>query len=144
MLYFDTSILVPLVVPEATTGAVASLVGQNSDAQFTTSHWAKVEFASMVAREVRMGKIGANGGSRVKSEFESLLELSFVVLLPNAEDFSLATHFLMRFETGLRAGDALHLAIASNQRAEAIYSLDNTMIEAGVKLGLPTIGLPVN
>ncbi len=144
MLYFDTSILVPLVVPEATTGAVAALVRQNADARFATSHWAKVEFASMVAREVRMGKMGANGGSRVKSEFESVLELSFVVLLPNAEDFSLATRFLMRFETGLRAGDALHLAIASNQKAEAIYSLDTTMIKAGAELGLPTIGLPVN
>ena len=46
--------------------------------------------------------------------------------------------WLYRFETGLRAGDALHLAIASNRGADAIYSLDQLMIAAGKELGLPT------
>jgi predicted nucleic acid-binding protein len=37
----------------------------------------------------------------------------------------------------LRAGDALHLAIAVNNNARMIYSLDRTFIQAGKKLGLP-------
>jgi hypothetical protein len=45
--------------------------------------------------------------------------------------------YLDNYETGLRAGDALHLAIAGNHRAKAIYSLDKTMIKAGKILGLP-------
>jgi predicted nucleic acid-binding protein len=144
VLYFDTSILVPLIVPEATTETVAALVRLQDRAQFATSQWAQVEFASMIAREVRMGRLDANAGSRANSEFESLMDRSFVMFLPNADDFDLARRYVMRFETGLRAGDALHLAIATNQRARAIYSLDNTMIKAGAKLGLPTIGLQLN
>jgi len=144
MLYFDTSILVPLIIPEATAETVAALVRQHAGARFATSHWTQVEFASMIAREVRMNRLGAQGGSHANSEFASLLDRSFTVLLPNADDFDLARLYLMRFETGLRAGDALHLAIASNQKARAIYSLDNTMIKTGAKLGLPTIGLKTN
>jgi antitoxin (DNA-binding transcriptional repressor) of toxin-antitoxin stability system len=37
----------------------------------------------------------------------------------------------------LRAGDALHLAIAGNHQADAIYSLDKVMIKAGKILDLP-------
>ncbi|MDE2230228.1 MAG: hypothetical protein KGL11_14465 [Alphaproteobacteria bacterium] len=37
----------------------------------------------------------------------------------------------------MRAGDALHLAIATNHGAEAIYSLDKTLLKAGRRLGLP-------
>jgi uncharacterized protein len=39
--------------------------------------------------------------------------------------------------TGLRAGDALHLAIAANNKARTIYSLDRTFVQAGKILGLP-------
>jgi uncharacterized protein len=65
-----------------------------------------------------------------------MVDHSFTVLLPEAEDFSLAKQYLGKFETGLRAGDALHLAIASNHRARTIYSLDRTLLKAGNTLGL--------
>ena len=57
---------------------------------------------------------------------------------PNRADFDRARVWLSSFETGLRAGDVLHLAIASNRGAETIYSLDKVMIAAGKALGVPT------
>jgi predicted nucleic acid-binding protein len=75
--------------------------------------------------------------SAVDARFEALLEASFAVLLPNAEDFGLAKRYLGQFETGLRAGDALHLAIATNHGADVIYSLDKLFLKAGNLLGLP-------
>ena len=54
----------------------------------------------------------------------------------NGDDFDLAGEFLRRYETGLRAGDALHLAIASNNRATALYTLDKMFLTAGRRLGL--------
>ena len=62
---------------------------------------------------------------------------SFVVWLPNADDYRRAKEYLGNHDTGLRAWDALHLAIAKNHRAEAIYSLDKTLRNAGSALGLP-------
>jgi predicted nucleic acid-binding protein len=66
-----------------------------------------------------------------------MLDESFSVLLPNADDCDLAKRYLGRFETGLRTGDALHLAVANNHRAAVIYRLDKTLRKAGKILDLP-------
>jgi len=71
------------------------------------------------------------------AQFEAMVNESFLVLLPSLADFNLAKEFLGNHRSGLRAGDALHLAVARNNRAETIYSLDNTMLRAGKNLGLP-------
>ncbi len=137
MLYFDTSFLAPLILPEATSEKIAKFIGELPLEKLTVSHWTRVEFSSLLAREVRMGGLEAPAALRVDDQFEEMINQSFVVLLPNAEDFNLAREFLKSHDTGLRAGDALHLAIAKNHGAEAIYSLDKTMIKAGKSLGLP-------
>jgi hypothetical protein len=62
---------------------------------------------------------------------------SFALLLPRADDYELARRYLQEYRTGLRAGDAFHLAIASNNRASAIYSLDKKLCNAGRILKLP-------
>ncbi|MCY3731985.1 MAG: hypothetical protein OXF98_11645, partial [Rhodospirillaceae bacterium] len=75
--------------------------------------------------------------------FEAMIRESFIVLLPNSSDFDRALECLAHFETGLRAAHALHLAIAGNRSAEAIYSLDKLMIAAGNTLGLPASAGPL-
>ena len=122
MRYFDTRFLVPLILPEATSEPITGFFeGLPTDA-LAVSHWTRVEFASLLAREVRMGGLEAAAAREAGSRFEAIIEESFVVLLPNHADFDRARAWLSRFETGLRAGDALHLAIASNRGAEAIYT----------------------
>ena len=144
MIYFDTSFLVPLIMQESTSKRVELFMRQLDPTQFTISQWVRVEFSSVVARDVRMGKLERTAALRADSEFESKIDESFDVLLPTTEDYELAKHYLKRFETGLRPGDAFHLAIASNHRAQAIYSLDKAMIKAAVHLGLPVMALPGN
>ena len=137
MRYFDTSFLVPLILPEATSELIAGFFENLPVDNLAVSHWTRVEFASLLAREVRMGNLDAAAAHEAGSRFETMVEESFVVLLPNRDDFDRARDWLDHFETGLRAGDALHLAIARNHGAEAIYSLDKLMIAAGRKLGVP-------
>jgi uncharacterized protein len=141
VVYFDTSFLSPLVLPESTSGAIMAFVRGLSVKEQTVSHWTRVEFSSLVARKVRMGELDAGGGARADARFEAMVEEFFAVVLPNAADFDLAKQYLARFETRLRSWDALHLAIASNRRAVAIFSLDRTMIKAGSILDLPVSGL---
>ena len=138
MRYFDTSFLVPLILPEATSEPITDFFEGMSAEELTVSHWTRVEFASLLAREVRMGSLDAAAAREAGARFETIVEESFVALLPNRDDFDRAREWLGRFETGLRAGDALHLAIASNRRAVALYSLDKVMIAAGRTLGVPT------
>ena len=72
----------------------------------------------------------------VRTQFESLVETSFLVLQPNADDYHLSRNWLGQFNTSLKAADALHLAIAMNHGAMMVYSLDRLMIKAGGTVGL--------
>lgn len=137
MRYFDTSFLVPLILPESTSEPITGFLEGLPVDELALSHWTRVEFASLLAREVRMGGLDLAAAREAGSRFETMVAGSFVVLLPDREDFELAREWLGRFETGLRAADALHLAIAGNRGVDAIYSLDKLMIAAGKTLGLP-------
>ena len=137
MHYFDTSFLVPLILPEATSDPIARFFADFGGEDLAVSHWMRVEFSSLLAREVRMGGLSVEAAREADARFETMVDESFAVLLPNGDDYNLAKEYLCRFETRLRAGDALHLAIASNRRAEAIYSLDKMLLKAGQILGVP-------
>ena len=137
MLYFDTSFLVPLILPEATSDQIAAFVRRLPAEEFAVSHWTRVEFSSLIGREVRMGSLNAHAPARADARFEAMVDESFSIVLPNADDFSLAKRYLGQFETGLRAVDALPLAVANNHRAAVIYSLDKTLLKAGKILDLP-------
>jgi predicted nucleic acid-binding protein len=137
VLYFDTSFLAPLIFPEATSDEIAAFIVRLRTEDFAVSHWTRVDFSSLIAREVRVGGLDVQAARRADARFEAMVDESFSVLLPNADDFGLAKRYLGQFETGLRAGDALHLAVAKNHRASVIYSLDRTLLKAGKILDLP-------
>jgi predicted nucleic acid-binding protein len=137
MLYFDTSFLVPLFQEEATSVRVERFMQRVPAGEASISHWTKVEFASLLARDVRMGSLTADEAGSAKTKFDAIVDEAFVVLLPDADDFTLAGKFVGRHQTGLRGGDALHLAIAANRGVERIFSLDKAFVRAGKMLGLP-------
>lgn len=136
MYYFDTSFLVPLILPEATSDPIARFFADLAGEDLAVSHWIRVEFSSLLAREVRMGGLSGEAAREADARFETMVDESFAVLLPNGDDYNLAKVYLSRFETRLRAGDSLHLAIASNRRAETVYSLDKILLKAGQILGV--------
>jgi predicted nucleic acid-binding protein len=136
MLYFDTSFLVPLLLEEATSEKIERFLLELSGRELATSHWARVEFSSLLAREVRIGGLNARSAREVATEFDTLMKDSFTLLLPTVEDFDRAQEYLGHHHAGLRAGDALHLAIARNHHCEAVHTLDKTMLKAGRQLGL--------
>jgi len=137
VLYFDTSILVPLFIPESSSDKVRQLMDRQREGTLATSHWTRAEFSSMLAREVRMGKYKDFFASKVDAKFESAIRSGFTMYIPGLPEFETAKQFVLRYDSGLRVGDALHLAIARNNNAQAIYSLDDRMIRAGKLLGLP-------
>lgn len=58
------------------------------------------------------------------------------MLAVSQEHFRLATKLVDRHELGLRAGDALHLAIVSDHGA-TVHTLDQRLAAASVALGTP-------
>ena len=144
MVYLDTSFVAPLVIAENSSDAVEAFVLKVKPGELTTSMWTQVELSSLVSRKIRMGDLSDSQAEVVRREFDRVLGESFEILAPTAADFAAAAKYLESPKTGLRAGDALHLAIAANHRAKRILTLDQGFVEAGKLLKLPvTLGVKV-
>lgn len=130
MLYFDTSFLAPLILEEATSAKIEAFFAKLPVGELYVSHWTRVEFTSLIAREVRMGGLAEPDALLAIGQFDELVTESFQVLVPAVADYELAKAYIQHFATKLRAGDALHLAIASNHGAKFLYTLDAGLLNA--------------
>jgi predicted nucleic acid-binding protein len=138
MLYFDTSFLVPMLIAEETSDKVeAFLLALSPEEDLAVSHWTRVEFASVLARLVRMQQLGRQDAGEISNCFDAFLEQSFIILTPTLADYQHGWSFLTRFDNSLRGGDALHLAIANNRNCEEFYTLDAGLQQAGALLDIP-------
>lgn len=57
MFYFDTSFLPPLVLEEKSSRKIEAYVTTLPAGDLYLSHWTRLEFSSLVAREVLEGKL---------------------------------------------------------------------------------------
>lgn len=137
MIYFDTSFLAPLILEESSSARVEAYVNSLPQAELCVSHWARVEFASLLAREVRTGGLAERDALAAARQLEEMLADSYRIISPQAADYELARQFILRFPTALRTGDAMHLALAKNHAATSLLTLDKGMLKAGKLLKLP-------
>jgi len=137
MLYLDTSFIAPLVLNEAASRSVERFLARQQPGTLAVSHWTRVDFASLIAREVRMKQFDQETGRAIIEEFEAIVDESCQVWQPGVADFELARDFVAHFESGLRGADALHLAVARNQGAEKLMTLDEGLLKAAKILKVP-------
>lgn len=137
MIYLDMSFIAPLVINEPHSTAVETRLSKVKPGELVTSCWTQVEFAGLIARKLQMGELDAAEAAAVRTEFQEILDESFVVILPTVADYHAARDYLEIPRTGMRAADALHLAIAANRSAQRIWSLDQGFVRAGKRLNLP-------
>ena len=135
--YVDTSVLVPLFLPEETTERVQLWLELPGNEALAISEWTVTEFVSALGLKVRAKALRPEQARAAFQILRKLIDASFQVLTPTRADFALAAEFLSHHALGLRAGDAMHLAIAANEGAEAVYSLDRAFITAARKLKIP-------
>ena len=136
MIYLDTSFLAPFYIREATSEQVETILLNIPTDELIISDWTKVEFASLLARLVRTGELTKELVEAVFKAFHEDMTQSYSVLTVTRNDFDRASKFILQWDTGLRAGDALHLAIAYNHRTDNLLSLDKGLIEAAKILGI--------
>jgi predicted nucleic acid-binding protein len=104
------------------------------------SEWSRTEFVSAVDIRVRMQTLDSIEASNVIVAFRRFAQRALVLLPVEVGDFALADQYLEEFKLGLRAGDALHLAIALNHGA-TICSSDRMMLKCARRLGIKSHGL---
>jgi uncharacterized protein len=126
MVYVDTSVLVALCTHEPMTAAVSKWFGSTND-ELVSGTWCVTEFASALGLKRRTGQISENESAFAWKTFERLCagDLNLTPVEPPV--FHQAALLALDVNSNLRAGDALHLAIALDCKASAMATLDSAL-----------------
>lgn len=137
--YVDTSVLVALVTTEARTGALKQWLRAHDRVPLVSADWCVPEVASALSIKVRSRQLDAELADEAWNEFgaacDGLLQLTPVA----ATDFSLAAQMCRVAQAGLRAGDALHLAVALRSECGAMLCFDELLNRNAEASGLALI-----
>jgi predicted nucleic acid-binding protein len=137
LLYLDTSVVASLVLNDAHSATVRNWFERKKREQFAISDWTRVEFASAVARLERRAQLDSSQADAARALFRDEIEPAMEVLRLGREDFGLAVELLAVSATGLRAGDALHLAVVRNAALPGFETLDEGLARAAKLLEIP-------
>lgn len=138
MIYCDTSLLVTALTVEDRTAQVQAWLTSQNEGELCISRWVVSEFSSALSLKLRKGEMPVDERARILSNWH-VLQQNHLATLPVPEGaFDLAARFCDRHESGLRAGDALHLAVAT-LGGHTLATLDRTMAEAAIAVGVEVV-----
>ncbi|MDD5329968.1 MAG: type II toxin-antitoxin system VapC family toxin [Sulfuricella sp.] len=135
MRYFDTSVLVAYLVNEAHSAKAEAALTSVPGRERIISDWGRVELVSALGVKVRTQQLSQTDATTALSRFERIADRYFTVCPIVGADYLRAQTLLNSFDLGLRAGDALHIAIAERCNA-ALCCLDKRMAEAANHFGI--------
>lgn len=139
MIYLDTSVLGAIFFREPGAADLVARLESNRKAKLMISAWTLTEIASIGGIKQRTGAIDAETRQQAIANFQRFASMHLITVEIDPADFRTAA-VLIESPTALRAGDALHLAIARRLGAR-IASLDRRLCEATAVLGLASFAL---
>ena len=131
--YLDASILVSFFAIDTLSSRAESVLKTQSGV--IVSNFAAVEFASALARRVRMRLLTEQEARIAFSTFDAWADRTAILVNMDNTDISAAAAFLRRLDLTLRTQDALHVAMARRLDA-AVLTFDKQMREAARVLGV--------
>lgn len=138
ILYLDTSVLVAALTREAETERMLTWLGAQDPEQLAISDWVATEFSSALSLKLRARQIDATHRANALAMFTTMYAETFTLLPISGLEFRTAARFADQHALGLRAGDALHLAICADHGA-TLCTLDRQLGDAGPAVAVKTV-----
>lgn len=135
LLYLDTSALVPLFVREPATDRMRGFLREREPGSLAISLWVATEFASALALKLRTGNLDEDSYTEAMAQWRRFRDGLSTIEIADAH-FEDAARICQRRDLALRAGDALHLAVAAAHGC-ALATLDDRLLKAAPELGVP-------
>ena len=126
MIYVDTSVLVALFLPEGKSNDVELWYSSCTETLISAA-WCVSEFASALSIKQRTGQINAAAALNAWQQFERLCASDLQLLPVDHATFHQAAILALEVKSGLRSGDALHLAVAITAKAKSMATLDGLL-----------------
>lgn len=141
MIYLDTNLVVALCTQERDSGRVEGALAAAKEG-FCISEWTRVEFTSAIGIKFRNRELSEPLARRALADYYEAFEPGVTVVMPSRDDYVLAAFHLQDLRSGLRGGDALHIAIAVNSKATRLLTLDRAFIKAARGIDEVPVELP--
>ncbi len=135
MIYLDTSVVVALLTREERSTQALEWLEQCRET-LISSDWLITETHSALGIKQRHHGLSPQARQAAAEQFERLLRGGIELRSLDRGRFRQAAELLQNPELGLRAGDALHLAVVLHSRCSRLASFDGRMLLAAKDLGL--------
>lgn len=140
MFYLDASAAVAAIAQEVHSEAMWQWLDEHAVDPILCSGWTGTEVASALSIKVRTGAYSMEDRVVAWNNWRRLRDASLADIAIIPEHFETATRCLDRPDLGLRAGDALHIAIAESGGLRLV-TFDTQMADAALQLGVPVEAL---
>lgn len=135
MMYCDSSLIVTVLAPEQHSEVARRWLGEQEPSGLAISAWVGTEVASALAIKHRARMLSPQERHRAWAGWQGMFAVGLLPLDITSADFRRAEQLVNAATRGLRAGDALHLAIAERHRC-ALATLDKDLADAALAIGL--------
>jgi uncharacterized protein len=139
--YVDTSVLVAAHTREPHTAIAQDWLAGQSGGGLIISTWALLECESALAIKTRRGELDSLGQAAAMADIDAFANHFAPFAVPLEADHVRARTLCRHAPSGLRAGDALHLALAQRLNAAYFATLDrllaNNAAAHGLALAIP-------
>lgn len=107
--------------------------------RFVSSIWCVAEFASALGIKQRTGHLDPGHAAASWQRFERLTVSDLMLIQPASTQFHRAAVLALDAGSGLRAGDALHLACAEQAGAKTFATLDHVQARGAQQLKMKLV-----